>query len=385
MTDRTPIAVMTADWHLKPYTWASRPEICGDAYRSATFIQRYCVDKRLPLFVLGDILDVRNPSADTVGFLVDLIDNVHFENQEFYFIQGQHELNRERPWASCNCNAYWLNKRQLDIHPRLPSEDRIRFYGLDYQSADKLTGELLNIAAETDVLLAHQVWHERMGGKFTVAQGNAEGAFSDVPMVKMVISGDFHSHRFSQHIGKDGQTIVAVSPGSIYMKTLEEDPAKYFFVLYDDLSLESVRIHTRPVLRDSVYTDVELTRVIDRFAAEHAEVDAAYPDKPIWHVECRATVADAMRRLQAAAKGRAHLFVRPMKESVEVDVDTEETKEVAPVTESLNSVEDFIPQCCPADSPVFHTAVRLYRAASVKDEVKSIIDEAIKAFDQPIL
>ncbi|NIN69805.1 MAG: hypothetical protein GTO63_35015, partial [Anaerolineae bacterium] len=68
----------------------------------------------------------------------------------------------------------------------------------------------------TNILLCHQVWRERMGGQ-SIAERGCDGSFTDIPHVEMVISGDFHAHKTTNHKGKNGQKLTAVSPGSTYM------------------------------------------------------------------------------------------------------------------------------------------------------------------------
>lgn len=368
--------MFSSDWHLKPYNWAARPEIRGDSKRSALFIKNYCILEGLPLFVLGDVTDVRHPDPETVGDLMDIIESLASQSLQFYFLQGQHELNRVRPWASCHHAATWINKSSRVFR-------NVMFYGLDFQPGDRLQEELLNIPDGTHVLLAHQVWRERMGGLRTAENRPSEGAFTDIPKVKMVISGDFHAHKITKHRGKDGQELLAVSPGSTYLKAMDEDPMKFFYVMHDDMSLKSIQIPTRPVWRDRAGTDEGLSRVIDKFVDANPKLSDNDPDKPIWYVEFRHGVADAVGRLERVAKDRAHVFVRPLQEKERDDLDTNEVQVEEENLEYVpTALEDFLPRCCKPNSPVFNTAVRLNRAASIKEEVKQIVSEAVADADK---
>ena len=63
----TPIAVFTADNHLRPYTWAKYPTLQGDAYAAFRYITDYCIKHKLPLLLLGDLLDKSLPDSLSVG------------------------------------------------------------------------------------------------------------------------------------------------------------------------------------------------------------------------------------------------------------------------------------------------------------------------------
>ena len=369
------LGAFSSDWHLKSYNWASRPEIRGDAFRSAVYIKEWCIKKKLPLYVLGDITDVRHPDAETVGVLMDIISDLEAADVPFLYLQGQHELNRTRPWASCHRHAFWLNKRDINVHG-------IILYGLDFQPQGELQKCLDEMPDDTDVLLAHQVWRERMGNLRTDEHRPAEGAFADVPHVHMVISGDFHAHKTTKHNGKGGQRMQCMSPGSTYYKTTDEDPKKYFYVLYNDLTFQSVPIPTRAVVRDRVGTDEKLTGIIEKFTGTFKEVKPDDPDKPIWYVEFRPTISNAMERLEQAAKDRAHIFLRPLKEKEPdvIDVDTVSVEEENGDRGS-QVMEDFITRVCKSPA-VDLTARRLSRAPNVREEVDQIVNEAITEADK---
>lgn len=167
------------------------------------------------------------------------------------------------------------------------------------------------------------------------------------------------------------------------MKAMDEDPMKFFYVLHDDLSLKSVQIPTRPVWRIRVGTDESLSVAIDTFITDNATCPDNDPDKPIWYVEYRLSIADAARRLELAGKSRAHVFVRPLREKEHDDVVFEDLAAEEENFEHMpTALEDFLPRCCKPNSPIFQTAVRLNRAGSVKEEVKQIASEAVADADK---
>lgn len=336
------------------------PELRGDSYRSIRQLGAAAIERNLALFGLGDLIDTRLPDPVTIGVLMSELDRLHDHKVSVLFLQGQHDLNRERPWLSCHRWPVHLGA-PLIIHG-------VSFVGLDYQPPEILAAALKQLP-QVDILFCHQVWKERMGGQIGRP---ADAAFADVPKVKMVVSGDFHAHKTTYHTGKDGQKLTAVSPGSTYLKTLDEDPAKYYYILYDDLSLESVPLQTRPVIRSRALTEVGLEEHL-AYVRKLPKLDPLNPDKPIWHVEYSDGIPEIAARLEAAAQDRVHLFLRPM--TVRDDESPDETTESN--SSSGQGLVGFLDKCCSAESPVYNTTSRLLMANEPKAELERIVKETM--------
>lgn len=366
-----PVGVISADWHLKPCTWSKYPTLCGDSYRSAKFIVEYCCNQSLPLFLLGDILDRRDPDPVSVGVLSDLMNQMRFKNERMtYFIEGQHERHPIRPWMTVV--GGWV----AHLHEQSVLVDGINFYGLDYTSPDVLPEKLKNIPNYADIFLAHQVWKERM---VRTGDSPADAAFADIPTVPVVISGDFHAHKTTTHTCKDGHEILAVSPGSIYMKSLDEDPNKFFYVLMSDLTFQSVKIPTRPVWRTRINTSEALTKYMDMLVEKCSKIADTDPDKPIWHISYRDGFDDLVARFESAAEGRAHLFLKPIEVTNE-----EESEEAIESTNEETGLASYLGDCCEPDSAVYNTALRLVKSNNRKEELQAIVSEALAAEEQTI-
>lgn len=352
------------------YNWAKHPELWGDSYYSFNQIVNYAISNKLPLILAGDIINVKRPDARTIGLLMDRINDMAAAKLEIYFIQGQHELNREWPWMN-------THKAPLHIH-QVPFEiGKRKFYGLDYVPADQLQQELDKIPIGTDILIGHQVWREHMW--YAGAKVAGDGAFADIPYVKEVITGDFHAHKVTTYKGKHGQDMTVVSPGSTYMLALDEDPRKFFFVLYDDMTVASIPIKTRPFIR----TRIGSVASLEAFIRKHGTIDKQHPVDPelpgplripIWHVEFYDNVPDVVKRLEQVAIGKAHLFLRPLRIRDEVpSVEDEKSQSVA----IQPSLEGYLPYCIPTDDPSYNTALRLLRSNDPKTELQNIVDETI--------
>jgi hypothetical protein len=357
---RKPLAVVSSDDHLAPCAWSSRPELAGDSYASFDQKVEYCSETHLPLILAGDVLDQAYPDPYTVGYFMDRITRLRWESVQVIYIQGQHEFNKKRPWLDLGPGLHHLHKQWFFL-PDGASKPRVKFYGLDFQPAGKLKAELAQIPAGTEVLVAHQVWEERMG-----KLASPEAAFKDVPTVKCIITGDFHGHGQQHFKGADDQDILVVSPGSQCMQDLSEDPEKYFFVMYDDLTFESIKLKTRHrslfTLRNPGSFEDDLAGIV-----ADIEYDDGLPEelvKPIYMVEYSEAIPDAKPRLKAALADKVHLFARP--------IIVKKVKEKTTVTLGLSLAERIVARYSKTDVAVFNTAKRLLEARDVKAEINNI-------------
>jgi DNA repair exonuclease SbcCD nuclease subunit len=363
---------VSSDCHLQGYTWAKHPELRGDSYYSFQQIVDFSVGNDLSLILPGDVINVKRPDPRTVGFLMDQITRMGNANLPIYFIQGQHEMNRDRPWLNAHDLPVHIHRQSIEIGDR-------QFYGLDYVPADQLQLELDEIPVGTEVLIAHQVWREHMGEKMP-----SEGSFADIPYVQQVITGDFHAHKVTHFCGSHKQELTVVSPGSTYMLTLDEDPRKYFFVLYDDLSVESIPLRTRPYYKTRIGSNESLEKFIaaQPLVQTSKRVKDPYADLPehiripIWHVEYYDNVSDVAKRLEQVAADKAHLFLRPIRAKDDAPPLEGEDRQVI---EMQNTLEGYLPYCVQDSDPGYSTALRLLRCNDPKVELKQLFDETIAA------
>ena len=298
------LAIVFADAHVADRIWAHRP-ITGDAFYSVEQILDLAQGYRCPWVIgCGDLLDSRTNRSSPIQFWNRMLDRFEQAGVRFGFLQGNHEYD-DPPWLS-HRHATHLHERSLTI-------GGIRFYGLDFLPSGRLQEALDAIQPGTQVLLAHQAWAEmcRPGSAW-------QGQFADIPVVSMMFTGDLHEHRRVDTRGKDRQPLTVYSPGSTVMTSIDNDPHKFVYLLYDDLSVESQPLKTRPVLESSQIVhpedlDAFLEEIPDRLrsAAEAAARDGL-PEalqKPILRVHYSWQLEDACARIQAATKGLCWLFL----------------------------------------------------------------------------
>jgi len=307
------VAVICADTHLHRLTWVNRRSIAGDAFHAFSYITKWCIEHKIPhMIVAGDLLETSQPDSAVMQFLARQADYLKDQNVELLFIQGQHGFSDPAwptvstwPWHIDQSSDVWL------------AEDNIRTYGLDFRSRTDLQAALKEIPKDTDVLICHQVWEEFMGGICP-----CEGSFRDVPgHVKLLITGDYHKTICKTYQNKDGNDMLVVSPGSTHIREISEDQNKYFFVLYDDMSVKKKVIPTRMKI-DSKQIITELD--LDGFCTgasgflmdmeDHA-IESKLPEelhKPLVWVHYSIELENAYHRITQAVGDRGHLFLKEL-------------------------------------------------------------------------
>jgi hypothetical protein len=354
------VCVVSSDNHLELHTWAGRPELSGDAFQSFQQLTDFAAERDLPLVLAGDVFNHAFPDAYTVWFALDRLSRI----STVYTVQGQHEKQNKLAWLSL------AGFRVQHVHKMSFKLGGICCYGLDFLPAADIQRELKLIPKGTDVLVAHQVWQEVMGKKAA-----PEAAFADVPGVRCLITGDFHGHYARNYTGADGQNLFVVSCGSQNQQTLDEPGEKFFYVLYDDLKVESIPLVTRRVVRARLQNpntfDAELTGLM---ASAHD--DEGLPKaiaKPIFDVKYHEGIPDARKRIDALLKDKVHLFAAPIEFRTEDNV--EEIRALDNLALGLEgALEDY------RNEPErYSTALRLLRADDPKTEIVQVVKEIMDA------
>lgn len=312
-----PLFVASADWHLCRSAWR-RSGIDGDAAYGLRQVVDLCLALDVPLLAAGDLLDTTDPDPDDVRVVREQMQRMEAAALRVFYVQGQHELDRERPWLSA-IHAW-------PVHVGDPSEShdfcgRLRIRGLDWQPAGRLQEELAKPRGDkADVLLCHQAWQDFMGDDGS----RSEGAFAEV-RDHFVLTGDYHRHVVATYTPLGGPSVsgTAYSPGSTHMTSIDERERKgvFLFSKTDDmdchfgLRADSVWLRSRPVRRFAVTDEGELEELLTHglpMALEDAAAEAAdLPEhlrRPLVRVIYAADIPGALRRLEAARRNLFHLF-----------------------------------------------------------------------------
>jgi len=310
----TPMFVFCADLHLEDGAWSTRPGIYGDAYYSFQQIIDYCIEHRLPLVMGGDILEKKQNLARPIAKLCAGLSRMQDKNLDVFYIQGNHEYDRNAPWLSVHAWPTHIHKRTMLIGDA-------RVYGLDWLPRGEIQEAFQQVPEDTDILITHQVWKDFMG---TV--GRTECELTDVHHVQTVLAGDFHITKVAEGTNAQGKPIRMLSPGSTAMQDMGEDPHKSFFVIckHDgQIVFGPKKLKTRGAL-NYVVKDADLldelcvggfTRDISALVSG-AQAAVYHPDvqKPLVKVKFDKSLPDAYLRVTTAIGDRAHLFCEALTE-----------------------------------------------------------------------
>jgi hypothetical protein len=306
--------VFCADLHLEDGAWSTRPGIYGDAYYSFQQIIDYCIEHRLPLVMGGDILEKKQNLARPIAKLCAGLSRMQDENLDVFYIQGNHEYDRNAPWLSVHAWPTHIHKRTMLIGDA-------RVYGLDWLPRGEIQEAFQQVPEDTDILITHQVWKDFMG---TV--GRTECELTDVHHVQTVLAGDFHITKVAEGTNAQGKPIRMLSPGSTAMQDMGEDPHKSFFVICEhdsQIVFAPKKLKTRGAL-NYVVKDADLldelcvggfTRDISALVFG-AQAAGYHPDaqKPLVKVKFDKSLPDAYLRVTTAIGDRAHLFCEALTE-----------------------------------------------------------------------
>lgn len=313
-----PLFVFTADLHLEDGAWSTKPGIYGDAYYSFAQIIDYCIAHRLPLILGGDVLERKQNLARPIAKLCEGLSRMQAAQLDVYYIQGNHEYDRNAPWLSIHPWPIHLHNISADF-----GAISISVHGLDWLPRGEIQTAFQAVPADTDILVTHQVWKDFMG-----EIGRTECELTDVHHVQTVLAGDFHVTKIVESVNAQGKPIKMLSPGSTAMQDMGEQPSKFFFVISEHngaIVFDAVPLKTRGTL-SYVVKDVELldelcagklTREIEKLVADSKSA-GHHPDihKPLVRVKFDKRLPDAFLRITTAVSDSAHLFCEALTDKV---------------------------------------------------------------------
>lgn len=360
----TPIANFTADNHLRPRTWMDYPELHSDAYIGFDHIVRESVAQHRPLLQLGDLFDKSRPDSESLHSYFRAISYLQDNQVPFYYLKGNHDntdpaLAGIHPWAN--------PVAQLAI-------DGVRFYGIDYRDSARLKESIQSAAAaEADVILCHQSW------KQIQRNGGSDGDFAHFPRATTMLTGDYHETGIYRGTAQDGGDVVAYSPGSTCMQATNEPAEKFYGVLHDDLSVDWVKIPSRPFMPLSAVNSDELDWIVDAIPTQaemlRETVRISEIQKPIIRVTYHDDIPEAYNRLITAAGQSCFLFLNPVRPQRVHTVNEQETPENA-----FDSLLTATEELTPPGSYTRSGTTRLLRADDPATELEAMYCEYQHSF-----
>ena len=353
----TPLFVFCADLHLEDGAWSTRPGIYGDAYYSFQQIVEHCVAHRLPLVMGGDILEKKQNLARPIAKLCEGLTRLQAADVPAYYIQGNHEFDRNAPWLSVHTWPQHLHKQTAVIAGK-------NVYGLDWLPRGEIQAAFEQVPADTDILITHQVWED-----FMQNVGRTDCNLNDVHHVRTVLAGDFHVTKVAESVNAQGAAIRMLSPGSTCMQDMGETAEKFFFVIGWDgaeFVFEPVPLRTRRVAHYVVKDTAALDQLCaGQLATDIAALRGGLPaeiDKPLVRVKFDKRLPDAYLRISTAVGETAHLFCEAIVERAAARA--EAPKHDRTRTDLLAAVADLIGE----DEDAHKLATALLNAADPAKE-----------------
>jgi len=355
-----PILAMVGDLHLARHAWARHPSLWGDAYYALEQILAYCLAKKTPLILAGDVLDSAQPSAETVRVVRTFLNCMEEAALRVFVVAGQHDraspnwLQAIHPWAT------HVDQRQFTVAG-------LRWYGLDWRPEGEIHKELACVPTDTEAVVAHQVWGDLVGPVI-----RSECRFAEVPRARLLLTGDYHKHVRAASKGAGGQDLAVLSPGATAQQAVDEPVEKFFFALCDDGVVESVPLLSRPFRRFELSNADQLDAFLAG-AVQHLELDLSLPDhlqRPALWIRYDAEIPGVYDRLAAEVGGEAHLFLSPVRpRAVEQAVPPEARRECG------GHMVDSLRLVCEPDSAVYRDAVRLLASGDAASELMTMRSE----------
>ena len=313
-----PLFVFCADLHLEDGAWSTRPGIFGDSYFSLKQIVSYCIAHRLPMIMGGDVLEKKSNSARPIARLCYELTRMQDAQLAVYYIQGNHEFDRNAPWLSVHP---WPKHMHLN---GLFDINGVAVTGLDWLPRGDIQREFEKVHPETEILVTHQVWKDFMGNI-----GRTDCELTDVHNVTLVLAGDFHVTKTVQSINAQGQPITMLSPGSTCMQDMGESCDKYFLVAHKDsagsFQFSQQKLLTRRFANYVVKEQAELDELCSgKLRADIAAMlapDILPPEinKPLVRIKFDKQLPDAYLRLMTAVGDFAHIACEAISEKRHTD------------------------------------------------------------------
>lgn len=309
-----PLFVFCADLHLEDGAWASKSSIYGDSYYSFKQIVNFCIENKLPLILGGDVLERKQNQARPIAKLCEGLSRLQEEQIRVYYIQGNHEYDRNAPWLSVHPWPIHLHNVSVQFHGK-------NVWGLDWLPKGDIQKALQEVPEDTDILITHQVWKDFMGNI-----GRTECDLTDVHHVQVVLSGDFHVTKVAESTNAQGKPIKMLSPGSTAMQDMGEDPHKSFFVICEhegQIVFSPKKLDTRAaktyVVKDSETLDALCAGGFAKDIEHMINTAGFHPDirKPLVKVKFDKRLPDAFMRITTVIGESAHLFCEAITDKVQ--------------------------------------------------------------------
>jgi len=278
-----------------------------------------------------------------------------------YYIQGNHEYDRNAPWLSAHVWPIHMHEASFDINGA-------KVCGFDWLPRGDIQEAFTRVPQNTDILITHQVWKDFMGNL-----GRTDCELTDVHHVQTVLAGDFHVTKTVTSVNAQGKTVTMLSPGSTCMQDMSESPEKSVFVIgrvptTGEIVFTPIHLRTRRFLNYVVKDQDTLDslcagQLIKDINAQLDDTLPAHINKPLVRVKFDKNLPDAYLRLLTAVADAAHLFCDAL-----TDRNNPE-RQAANRVASKNELAGVIAELVGADTAAYKLATSLLQTENIAKEL----------------
>lgn len=268
----------------------------------------------------GDLFDSPRPDAKSVLKAMQVVRGIPVP---VWGIDGNHDLS----------GGGWLRAIGANVFPDYATVEiapGVHAAGLSYLNGRDLVaaiGRMADAGVRADILVAHFALAEMNGG------GSADTGVQELsPLlermgVKAVLMGHVHIPDCRRWNG-----ILYVNPGSTEMKSANEPPEKYYFVLDTDTwEAREVPLKTRKMETVEIADEESLAAFRERLTSEsEAVAGGSVSERPFYQIIADDSVDDAFKRLAAIVHDTSALGRIVMRSS--------RARDLAPVVDRKESV-----------------------------------------------
>lgn len=256
-----------------------------------------------PLVLAGDVFNKNRPVSWVVGETQRLLRQV----PEVWFIQGNHDKDRERAWLTIVETCQHLDPvMAVDVGGH-------QLVGIDYRSMEEFGEALGQVPKGVDGLVCHQAFKQALS--FDDAW-NADLDIMEPDRVRNLWVGDIHS---PIECWSHDRQIRAVYSGCLWPMNIDETKHEHRAVLVEDTTDEnghyqyrSLRLPKRPVVSLTLEDEQQLKAALEDSELANRLCPDMYEDldprlrEPVLHVRYPSDVVgveDAFSALQKALGG----------------------------------------------------------------------------------
>ena len=195
----------------------------------------------MAVILAGDIFDRDRIEGPTLRSFANFVDELYTRGIPVYFVQGNHDLDREDPLPGV--------EGAISLHGKLTQICGYRVYGLDWMPREQLKEALLAVP-ECDVLVLHAKM-AHLAGNFGEA---ADLSLDELPSnAASVVVGDIHIPNSTELRGRG----FCISPGGLHPCSLAEDQPKFCCSLEHQVGWQWWEIKSRKIHHLKLLTEQE--------------------------------------------------------------------------------------------------------------------------------